>query len=178
MSVSVANQCHEFLSQTIKHHRVLAAWSLGANVNERDQHIAVLRVDFCPDSSSKWEKDFSFNQRGYWSSECLKANRRLMKLPWQAEIFKSRHLMSRCISHFSKIREDYIFLHPVCVMLGADMTNFCAHTCCWYLTHKNLRSTCCIDLLCNFLYFHYVYLTSAVYCICTVHLTFKTRYNQ
>lgn len=84
MSVFIANWCHEFPSQPIRHHRLLVAWSEGANVNKNNQYIAVLRMDFCFDSSSKWEKEFSFNQWGHWGSKCWKSNWRWMKSHWQA----------------------------------------------------------------------------------------------
>lgn len=103
MSVFIANWCHEFPSQPIRHHRLLVAWSEGANVNKNNQYIAVLRMDFCFDSSSKWEKEFSFNQWGHWGSECWKSNWRWMKSHWQAWKPNSCYLTSHLIIHFSEL---------------------------------------------------------------------------
>lgn len=110
MSVSAANWCRVLPLQAIKHHTVLVAWSPEANANESDQYVAVLRMDFCFDSSTKWEKDFGFNQWSQWSSERFKSQQKTNeKRHWHAQKFNSCHLMSYLINRFRKPRENTSF---------------------------------------------------------------------
>lgn len=175
MSVFIANWCHEFPSQPIRHHRLLVAWSEGANVNKNNQYIAVLRMDFCFDSSSKWEKELSFNQWGHWGSECWKSNWRWMKRRWQAWKPNSCCLTSHLIIHFSEPEGITPFdmqcvtcSRLKCMMYFISATNSGSQTYGAQMTFINIR------VLCSRYFWLLLHLYTALYickkfhfCLCT-----------